>query len=78
VPVSSFPFLNYYPDTGTGSDYLNRTFVEPLAQPLFKQASRRLTPLYTATSPDMGAGLLLRHHAMNALLAHTTSRLYSP
>ena len=39
VPISSFPFPTYYPDTGTGSDSVNRTFVGPLAQPLFNQAS---------------------------------------
>jgi hypothetical protein len=47
VPVSSFPFPNYHPDAGTGSDFPNRTFVGPLVQPLFKQASRRLTLLHT-------------------------------
>lgn len=46
VSVSSFPFPAYYLDTGTGSDYLNRTYVGPSAQPLLKQASRRLTPLH--------------------------------
>jgi hypothetical protein len=25
VPISSFPFPTYYPDTGTGSCYLDRT-----------------------------------------------------
>jgi hypothetical protein len=28
--------LSLYPVTGTGSGYLDRTFVEPLKQPLFK------------------------------------------
>jgi hypothetical protein len=46
VPVSSFPFP-YYPDTGTGYGYLNRTYVGLLAQPLLKRTSLRLTPLHT-------------------------------
>jgi hypothetical protein len=40
----SFP--HYYPDTGTGSEYLNRTFVGAFGQPLFKPTSQRLTPLH--------------------------------
>src|SRR5215211_1956355 len=35
------------PDTGTGSGYLNRTFVGPFVQPHFKQGSQRLTLLHT-------------------------------
>src|SRR5215213_499131 len=52
-PYPPFPFPTYYPDTGTGSEYSKRTYIGPLAQPLFKQASRRLTPLHTlsATNP---------------------------
>jgi hypothetical protein len=42
-----FPFPTYYPDTGTGSEDSNRTLVGPLAQPLFKHTSQRLTPLHT-------------------------------
>jgi hypothetical protein len=34
VPVSSFPFPHYYPDTGTGSNYLNRTYVGRIGQPI--------------------------------------------
>ncbi len=44
---SSFPFPHYYPDTGTGSEHLNRTCVVSPAQPLSKQTSRLLTPLHT-------------------------------
>jgi hypothetical protein len=47
VPVSSFPFPTYYPDTGTGSEDSNRTYVGPLTQPLLKEASQRLMLLYT-------------------------------
>src|SRR5215203_2899122 len=47
VPISSFPFPTYYPDTGTGSCYPNRTCVGPLTQPLLKHISQRLTPLHT-------------------------------
>jgi hypothetical protein len=39
--------LSHHPDTGTGSGYPNRTFFGALTQPLFKQASPRLTPLHT-------------------------------
>src|SRR5215204_1448263 len=46
-PYPPFPFPTYHPDTGTGTGYPNRTFVGLLAQPLFKQASRCLTPLHT-------------------------------
>ena len=46
MSVSSFPFPTYYPDTGTGSGYLHRTLVGPLAQPLSKQTSQRLTRLH--------------------------------
>jgi hypothetical protein len=46
-PYPPFPFPTYYLDTGTGSSCSNRTFVGPLVQPMFKQASRRLTPLHT-------------------------------
>jgi hypothetical protein len=46
-PYPPFPFPTYYPDTGTGSDDANRTLVEPLAQPLSKQTSQRLTLLHT-------------------------------
>lgn len=38
-PYPPFPFSNSFPDTGTGSDYLNRTLLEFLTQPLFKQTS---------------------------------------
>jgi hypothetical protein len=54
-PNPPFPFPTYYPDTGTGSDYLDRTLVEPLAQPHCKQASPRLTPLHTCDHAYMGA-----------------------
>jgi hypothetical protein len=46
-PYSPFPFPTYYPDTGTGSEDSNRTFVGPFAQPLLKHTSQRLTPLHT-------------------------------
>jgi hypothetical protein len=46
--------LFLYPGTGTGSGYLDRTFVEPLKQHLFKQALRRLTPLHTCDLAYMG------------------------
>jgi hypothetical protein len=46
-PYPPFPFPTYYPDTGTGSEYSNRTFVGPLTQPLLKHTSQRLTPLHT-------------------------------
>ena len=46
-PYPPFPFPTYYPDTGTGSEDSNRTLVGPLAQPLFKHTSQRLTPLHT-------------------------------
>ena len=42
-PNPPFPLPRY----GHRLCYLNRTFVGPLAQPLFKQAPRRLTPLHT-------------------------------
>jgi hypothetical protein len=32
---SSFPFPTYYPDTGTGSGYPNRTYVRVFGQPIF-------------------------------------------
>jgi hypothetical protein len=44
---SSFPFPTYYPDTGTGSEDSNRTYVGPLTQPLLKEASQRLMLLHT-------------------------------
>jgi hypothetical protein len=47
-PYPPFPFPTYHPDTGTGFSYRNPTFVGPLVQPLFKQATRRLTLLYTS------------------------------
>jgi hypothetical protein len=47
VRIYSFPFPTYYPDTGTGSGYPNRTCVGPSVQPLFNQASPRLTMLHT-------------------------------
>src|SRR5215203_5278574 len=34
------------PDTGTGSGFLHRTLVGPLAQPLSKQTPQRLTRLH--------------------------------
>ena len=46
-PYPPFPFPTYYPDTGTGSKYSNRTYVGPLTQPLLKHTSQRLTPLHT-------------------------------
>ena len=39
--------LSLYPDTGTGSHLLERTLVGFLVQRPFKQASQRLTLLYT-------------------------------
>ena len=45
-PYPPFPFPTYYPDTGTGSEDSNRTLVGPLAQPLSKQTSQRLTRLH--------------------------------
>ena len=33
MPVSSFPFPTYYPDTGTGSEHLNRILNSSFAQP---------------------------------------------
>jgi hypothetical protein len=36
-----------FPDTGTGSDDFNRTYIGPIGQPLSKQTSQRLTPLHT-------------------------------
>src|ERR687897_3100242 len=58
-PYPPFPFPTYHPDTGTGSEYSNRTLVGPLAQPLSNQASRRLTPLHTlsATHPVLRASM---------------------
>jgi hypothetical protein len=53
MPISSFPFY-HYPDTGIGSYLLERTFVGPLRQPLFKRVSRRLTPLHTCDLTYMG------------------------
>jgi hypothetical protein len=46
-PYPPFPFPTYYPDTGTGSEHLDRTFVGPLAQPHSNQTSRLLTSLHT-------------------------------
>src|ERR671911_388418 len=46
-PYLLLSFPTYYPDTGTGSDSVNRTFVGPLTQPLLKHTSQRLTPLHT-------------------------------
>ena len=59
VSVSSFPFPTYYPDTGTGSEDLNRTFVGPPAQPLLKQTSRCLTPFHilSPTHPLLRASM---------------------
>ena len=45
MPVFSFPY--YYPDTGTGSDSVNRTYVGPFGQPVSKQTSQRLTLLHS-------------------------------
>ena len=39
--------LSHYPDTGTGSYYLDRTLVGRLLQRPFKQVSQRLTLLHT-------------------------------
>jgi hypothetical protein len=60
VPVSSFPFPTYYPDTGTGSEDSNRTYVGPLTQPLLKEALQRLMLLYTLspTHPPLRASVL--------------------
>src|SRR5215204_2234762 len=76
VSVSSFPFPTYYPDTGTGSCYPNRTCVGPFVQPLFKQASRRLTMLHTCDLPVRWSQPANPTRA-NALLPRTTSRLYT-
>src|SRR5829696_1947292 len=46
------------PDTGTGSGYLHRTLVGPLAQPLSKQTSQRLTRLHIL-SPSSASHLQL-------------------
>jgi hypothetical protein len=46
-PYLLLSFPTYYPDTGTGSEYSNRTYVGPLTQPLLKHTSQRLTPLHT-------------------------------
>ena len=46
MPVSSFSFPTYYPDAGTGFEDSNRTYVGPLAQPLFKQTSQPITLLH--------------------------------
>ena len=43
VSISSFPFPTYYPDTGTGSEYLNRTFVSSFTQPSARQGLQCLT-----------------------------------
>src|SRR5215203_6542829 len=73
-PYPPFPFP-LFPDTGTVSDCLNRTFVVPLAQPLFKQTSRRLTSLHACdlavhwSQPDAPT----RAHA---LLPHGQQALY--
>src|ERR671920_938453 len=50
---------HYHPDTGTGSEDSNRTLVGPPAQPLLKQASRRLTPLHilSPTHPLLRASM---------------------
>jgi len=47
VRILLSPFPTYHPDTGTGCEYSNRTYVGPLAQPLSNQTSRLLTPLHT-------------------------------
>ena len=44
-PYPPFPF-SITPDTGIGSDYLNRTFVGALAQPSVKQSLQCLTPFH--------------------------------
>src|SRR5829696_3541707 len=59
-PYRPSPFPTYYPDTGTGSGHSNRTYVGPLAQPLFKHASRRLTLLHTREITVYWGSLLLR------------------
>jgi hypothetical protein len=47
-PYPPFPFLTITPIRAPALDEPpNRTFVGPLAQPLLKQTSRRLTPLHT-------------------------------
>jgi hypothetical protein len=46
VPISSFPFPHYYPDTGTGSEYLKPYLCWSLRSTHFRQASQRLTPLH--------------------------------
>src|SRR5919112_3701509 len=74
VSVSSFP--TYYPDTGTGSCYPNRTCVGLFVQPLFKQASRRLTMLHTCDLAVRWSQPANPTRA-NALLPRTTSRLYT-
>src|SRR5918997_5306123 len=58
-PYPPFPFPTYYPDTGTGSCYPNRTCVGPLPQPLLKHTSQRLTPLHTLspTHPPLHASM---------------------
>jgi hypothetical protein len=75
VPVSSFPFPTYYPDTGTGSGHSNRIYVGPFGQPLSKQTSRRLTTLHACD--------LARHWSQpdaptraHALLPHGQQALY--
>ena len=43
MPISSFPFPTYYPDTGTGSYHPNRTLDSSWVQPLVKRDAQRLT-----------------------------------
>ena len=75
-PYHSFPFPHYHPDTGTGSDYPNRTFVELLTQPLFKQASPRLTALHACDPSITWSQPAASTHA-DALLPQTVCRLYT-
>src|SRR5215211_5867782 len=76
-PYPPFPFPPITPIRAPAlNGHPNRTFVGPLAQPLLKQASRRLTPLHACdlavhwSQPDAPT-------RANALLPHGQQALYS-
>ena len=67
MPVSSFLFPTYYPDTGTGSEYLNRTHVGPFGQPGLNSfatsnfASYSLPHTWHVANPLIGASDVCLH-----------------
>src|SRR5919112_76774 len=52
VPVSSFPFPTYYPDTGTGSGYPNRILIRGSASRLWSATRSSLPAVVGPAPPD--------------------------